>query len=148
MDFIVTNSAVKPWLAKLPISNAQKFLKIIASGIVTKRGIRELPILAKNSVLKSKSRLHLAIWILESATITIKIVAKCLEEDRFQVERDLNREYRRILTENNIDIAYPQVVVNYSKSKDIDVTPQDKKSADNFTKKQKKLSKDMDEQQN
>jgi small conductance mechanosensitive channel len=103
---------------------------------------------AKNIPAIKEGPYYKGVCMYKDSNVTIKIVAKCLEEDRFQVERDLNREYRRILTENNIDIAYPQVVVNYSKSKDIDVTPQDKKSADNFTKKQKKLSKDMDEQQN
>ena len=43
------------------------------------------------------------VCMFKDSNVTIKIVAKCLEEDRFQVERDLNREYRRILTENGIE---------------------------------------------
>ena len=37
----------------------------------------------------------------KDSNVTLKIVAQCKEEDRFQVERDLMREYRRILLENN-----------------------------------------------
>jgi len=104
--------------------------------------------IAKNIPAIKEGPYYKGVCMYKDSNVTIKIVAKCLEEDRFQVERDLNREYRRILTENDIDIAYPQVVINYSKEKDIDVSQAEKKSADNFTKKQKKLSKNMEEQQN
>ena len=83
----------------------------------------------------------------KDSNVTIKIVAKCLEEDRFQVERDLNREYRRLLTENGIDIAYPQVVINYPSAKQHQVTNQDKLEANEFSEEQSKLSKNMEEQQ-
>ena len=66
----------------------------------------------------------------KDSNVTIKIVAKCLEEDRFQVERDLNREYRRILRENNIDISYPQVVINYSREREVEVTRSERQDAD------------------
>ena len=83
----------------------------------------------------------------KDSNVTVKIVAKCLEDDRFQVERDLNREYRRLLTENNIDISYPQVVVNYPREKEYDVSKKEKVEADKFAKKQKEISKDLEEQQ-
>ena len=74
-------------------------------------------------------------------------MAKCLESDRFQVERDLNREYRRILTENNIDISYPQVVVNYPREKEYDVSRKSKMDADAFADEQREASRDIEEQQ-
>lgn len=83
----------------------------------------------------------------KDSNVTIKIVAKCLEEDRFQVERDLNREYRRIITENGIDIAYPQVVVNYPSEKAIKVTKKEKQAAKAFSEEQGKISKNIEEQQ-
>ena len=83
----------------------------------------------------------------KDSNVTIKIVAKCLEEDRFQVERDLNREYRRILTEKGIDIAYPQVVVNYPTSKNFKVGKDEKTSAEEFAQEQTQLSKNIDEQE-
>lgn len=83
----------------------------------------------------------------KDSNVTIKIVAKCLEDDRFQVERDLNREYRRILKENDIDISYPQVVVNYSQAKDYEISRKEKKAADKFANKQKEIARDLEEQQ-
>lgn len=83
----------------------------------------------------------------KDSNVTIKIVAKCLEEDRFQVERDLNREYRRILRENNIDISYPQVVINYAKERDVELTRSEKQDADDFATQQREASKDLEEQQ-
>ena len=83
----------------------------------------------------------------KDSNVTIKIVAKCLEEDRFQVERDLNREYRRILRENNIDISYPQVVINYAKERDVEITRSEKQDADDFATQQREASKNLEEQQ-
>ncbi|MBR5448691.1 MAG: mechanosensitive ion channel family protein [Clostridia bacterium] len=83
----------------------------------------------------------------KDSNVTIKIVAKCLEENRFQVERDLNREYRRIIKENGIDISYPQVVVNYATAKDYKVTEAVVDEADRFANEQKEASKNLEEQQ-
>lgn len=83
----------------------------------------------------------------KDSNVTIKIVAKCLEEDRFQVERDLNREYRRILRENNIDISYPQVVINYSREREVEVTRSERQDADEFANQQREASKNIEEQQ-
>ena len=82
----------------------------------------------------------------KDSNVTIKIVAKCLEEDRFQVERDLNREYRKVLQANGIDIAYPQVVLNYPAEKKFKVTKKDKREAEEFANEQKELSQNMEEQ--
>ncbi len=87
------------------------------------------------------------VCMFKDSNVTVKIVAKCLEEDRFQVERDLNREYRRLLTENGIDIAFPQVVINYPTAKEYAVSPKEKRAANAFTKEQGELAKDLEEQQ-
>jgi small conductance mechanosensitive channel len=86
------------------------------------------------------------VCMFKDSNVTIKIVAKCLEEDRFQVERDLNREYRRVLQENGIDIAYPQVVINYPEEKKFKVTKKEKFEAQEFADEQKELSQNMEEQ--
>ncbi|MBO5313407.1 MAG: mechanosensitive ion channel family protein [Clostridia bacterium] len=84
----------------------------------------------------------------KDSNVTVKIVAKCLEENRFQVERDLLREYRIILKENDIDIAYPQVVLNYPDTKDYETSKREKNSADEFHADQRELSQNIEEQQN
>lgn len=83
----------------------------------------------------------------KDSNVTIKIVAKCHEDDRFQVQRDLLREYRAILTEEGIDISYPQVVINQPVEKpDFKITKKNKLNADQFTEEQRELSKNMEEQ--
>ena len=83
----------------------------------------------------------------KDSNVTVKIVATCHEDDRFQVQRDLMREYRSILTEQGIDISYPQVVINQpSTKKPIKTTKKDKKDADEFVEDQRELSSDYEEQ--
>lgn len=83
----------------------------------------------------------------KDSNVTIKIVAKCLEEDRFQVQRDLLREYRFLLTENGIDIAFPQVVINQAEKKEFEVSSSKKNQAQKFVDEQKELSDGLEEQQ-
>ena len=42
----------------------------------------------------------------------------CDEEDRIQLERDLNREIKLIFDKNGINIPYPQIVVNEGRKSD------------------------------
>ena len=83
----------------------------------------------------------------KDSNVTVKIVATCHEDDRFQVQRDLMREYRAILTNEGIDISYPQVVINQAEpKKSLKVTKKDKVKADNFVDEQRELSEDLEEQ--
>lgn len=103
--------------------------------------------IAKNIPAIKEGPYYKGVCMFKDSNVTIKIVAKCLETDRFQVERDLNREYRRLLTENGIDIAFPQVVINYPGEKQYTVSQKGKMNAREFAEEQKKLSQNVDEQQ-
>ena len=83
----------------------------------------------------------------KASNVTVKIVAQCKEEDRFQVERDLMREYRQILKENNIDISYERVIVESPTNPNISVSSRNKRKAENFVDEQASLSEGMDDQQ-
>ena len=74
--------------------------------------------------------------------VTLRFVAKCKEEDRFQVVRDLNREIKIVFDENNVNIPFPQIVVN-KPVESAKVTKSDKKEAEAFVQDQKDLSKDI-----
>ena len=75
-----------------------------------------------------------------------RVIAKCSEDDKYQVERDLLREYRLMLVENGIDVSFPQVVVNYApKDEKYDVSNLEKRRANRFAKTQKALSEGLDE---
>ena len=85
----------------------------------------------------------------KDSNVTVKIVAKCHEDDRFQVQRDLMREYRAILTDEGIDISYPQVVINQAApKKNVVVSKKKKQNAEAFVEEQKELSSELEEQQN
>ncbi|MGN1261906.1 MAG: mechanosensitive ion channel family protein [Candidatus Enteromonas sp.] len=84
----------------------------------------------------------------KDSNVTVKIVATCKEEDRFQVQRDLLRAYRSILTEKGIDIAYPHVVIGRDEKSDIKVTKKDVKAANEFIEEQKELAKDLEDEHN
>ena len=82
-----------------------------------------------------------------SSNILIKIVAKCHEDDRFQVQRDLMREYRSMLLEEGIDISYEQVVLNQAEPKQqTKVSKKSKNSAEQFKTEQRDLSISLEEQ--
>ncbi|MBQ3589855.1 MAG: mechanosensitive ion channel family protein [Clostridia bacterium] len=103
--------------------------------------------MAKNIPAIVEGPYYKGVCMYKDSNVTIKIVAKCLEEDRFQVERDMMREYRKLLTENDIDIAFPQVVINQPVQKDYTLSKKEKKEAQTFADEQKELSKDMEEQE-
>ena len=106
------------------------------------------PKMAENIPAIKEGPYYKGVCMFKDSNVTLKIVAKCLEEDRFQVERDLNREYRRVIVENGIDIAYPQVVINYPDEKKFKLTKKDKLEAQEFANEQKELSHQMEEQHN
>ena len=78
------------------------------------------------------------------SNVAVKIVAKCDEADRYQVQRDLLRAYRKVFTEAGIDLSFNQVVINQAKPTEYHVTNKMKKEAQEFVEEQKELSKSMD----
>ncbi len=84
-----------------------------------------------------------------ASNIVIKIVAKCKEEDRFQIQRELLKAYRAMLTKEDIDISYNQVVINTPPAKQPkQVTKKEKKKIENFVEEQKNDSQGLEEQKN
>ena len=82
----------------------------------------------------------------KASNVTVKIVAKCEEDDRFQVERDLMREYRQILKANNIDISYERVILEKPTETNIKVSKKNKDKAEDFVIEQAELSEGLEEQ--
>ena len=75
-------------------------------------------------------------------------MAKCSEENRYQVQRDLLREYRQLFVANGIDLSYDQVVINQPVKSEIKSTKKIKKEADDFVDEQKIASEGLEEQEN
>ncbi len=78
------------------------------------------------------------------SNVAVKVVAKCKEEDRYQVQRDLLRAYRKVFTEAGIDLSFNQVVISQAVPTNYKVTNKMKKEAEAFVEEQKELSKTMD----
>ena len=85
---------------------------------------------------------------LGESSVDIRLVAKCKEEDKYQVERDLNRELKILFDANGINIPFNQIVLNTRDPNEPDKTQYKplKASTENFAKEQAELSKDIEEQ--
>ena len=77
---------------------------------------------------------------LADSAVVIRFAAMCEEGARYQVERDMNRQFKLLFDKNNINIPFPQVVVNQPTEFE-DATTKQQKDAQNFVQEQKELSK-------
>lgn len=82
---------------------------------------------------------------LGASSVDLLFVAKCKEEDIYQVQRDLNRELKLMFDENGINVPFPQVVVNRPAVFDAKTTAKMQEGAREFVEEQKELSKDIEE---
>lgn len=76
---------------------------------------------------------------LGNSAVILRFVANCEEGSKYQVERDLNRQFKLLFDANNINVPFPQVVVNQPISFS-DATKSQKQDASKFVEEQKKLS--------
>ena len=79
---------------------------------------------------------------LGSSGVTLKFLAGCTENTRFQVQRDLNRQIKLIFDENNINIPFTQIVV-HEPIDFVKANAKEKAVAQEFIENQKKLSTDI-----
>jgi Small-conductance mechanosensitive channel len=77
---------------------------------------------------------------LGDSAVVLRFVANCEEDDRYQVERDLNRQFKLLFDKYNINIPFTQVVVNQPVEFE-NATGHQKRAADQFVVEQKELSK-------
>ena len=83
---------------------------------------------------------------LADSAVNLLFVAKCKENDIYQVQRDLNREIKIVFDDNNVNIPFPQVTVSYDEGSDnTKVSKAVQHKAEEFVEEQKELSKDIDD---
>ena len=88
--------------------------------------------------------IYMGVSELGESGVELLFVAKCKEDDIYQVQRDINREIKIMFDDNGIEIPFNQLVVHMGEAADQDkVTKQDIKKADDFNAEQKDLSKDI-----
>ena len=79
---------------------------------------------------------------LGDSAVVLRFIAKCEEGQRFQVERDLNRQFKLLFDKHNINIPFPQVVVNQPVKFEKTSKNQIEK-AGKFVEEQKEISKNL-----
>lgn len=79
---------------------------------------------------------------LADSSVVIRFVANCDEGDRYQVERDMNRQFKLLFDKNNINIPFPQIVLNQP-VEFADATKKEQRAAEQFVAEQKELSKGL-----
>ncbi len=72
----------------------------------------EFPEIKKRIKKIKKGPYYRGVVELAASSVVIRIAAECAEEDRMQLQRDLNREVKLVFDRNGIGIPYPQIVVN------------------------------------
>lgn len=83
---------------------------------------------------------------LADSSVVIKFVAKCKEDNKFQTQRDLNREIKLLFDKNKIGIPFPQITLSHLvESTSAPITKKAVESAAIFVTEQKELSKDIEE---
>lgn len=108
----------------------------------------EFPNIKKNLPSMVEGPFYKGIVNLGDSAVVIRIMAKCTENDRIQLQRDLYRELYIVFMRNGISIPFPQVTVSYSndESKKI-LTDQESMDSVNFVKTQKEASKNYESEE-
>ncbi len=83
---------------------------------------------------------------LGASSVDLLFIAKCREEDIFQVQRDMNRELKLLFDANDIGIPFPQVVVDQPATFNARTTKRMETGARDFLEEQKEQSKGMEEE--
>ena len=76
---------------------------------------------------------------LADSSVNLKFIAKCEETAKYQVERDMNRQFKLLFDKHNISIPFPQIVINepveFEKA-----TSKERKAAKEFVEDQKEAA--------
>ena len=88
--------------------------------------------------------IYMGVSELGESGVELLFVAKCKEDDIYQVQRDINREIKIMFDDNNIEIPFNQLVVHMGENADQGkVTQKEIRKADKFNEAQKELSQDI-----
>lgn len=103
---------------------------------------KELPKIKKRLPAIKEGPFYKGVVSLGDNSVNIRILAQCAESDRAQLGRDMNREMKLLFDKYDINIPFPQVVLNHPKDY-VKATEYEKKRADAFNESQKELSREM-----
>ena len=111
----------------------------------TKRGTKPLN-LKEHIPAIIEGPYYKGVTALGASSVDLLFIAKCREEDIFQVQRDMNSELKLLFDANDIGIPFPQVVVNQPATFNARTTKRMETGARDFLEEQKEQSKGMEEE--
>ena len=129
-------SLAKAYVAVSYGARIEKIEAVIADNIANIK--EKIPAIVEGPFYKGVSELG-------ESGVTLLFVAKCAEDDIYQVQRDLNREIKIMFDDNDIEIPFNQLVVHMGSDADTGdkLSKKDIKKAESFNEEQKELSKDI-----
>ena len=141
---IVNNSSLKE---VINMTN-QLSLAVCDIGIEYGESLERVEAIMKNEFPKIKAAIpdikegpfYKGVAELADSAVVIRFAALCEEGARYQVERDMNRQFKLAFDRNNINIPFPQIVLNQP-TEFVDATKKQQKEAQSFVEEQKELSK-------
>ena len=101
-----------------------------------------LPVIKKKIPAIVEGPFYKGVAALGASGVTLRLIAQCREEEKFQTQRDLNRQIKLIFDANDIGIPFTQVVVHQAKEIK-SVAPSGE--TEHFVQQQNELSKSLGE---
>lgn len=83
---------------------------------------------------------------LNASSVDLLLVATCKEEDIYQVQRDLNREFKLLFDKHNVNIPFPQIVINEPVKSNVKTTKKMIEGAKEFVNEQKEQAQGLEEE--
>ena len=104
----------------------------------------ELPKIRKTIPAIMDGPFYKGVVSLGESSVNIRVMVKCTEDDRAQVERDLNRELKLLFDKYDIGMPFPQIVVNQPTEKK-KATKKEQADSARFREEQREATKDIKE---
>ena len=109
---------------------------------------REFPVIKDKLPAIVEGPFYRGISELADSSVNIKIIAKCTEADRIQLDRDLRRELKLVFDKNRINIPFPQIVMNQPTEIHHKTSEYQNRRADEFVKDQAEKFSETDIKEN
>ncbi len=132
-------SVAKAYVAISYGTRIEKVEAVIADNIANIKN--KIPAIVEGPFYKGVSELG-------ESGVTLLFIAKCKEDDIYQVTRDLNREIKIMFDDNNVEIPFNQLVVHMEddNTKTEKLSKSEVRKAESFNEEQKELSRNINEE--
>lgn len=106
---------------------------------------QEFPAIKKKLKTIVNGPFYKGVSSLADSSVNLLVVAQCLESDRIQLTRDLNRELYLVFNKHNINVPFPKVTVSYLEGADNnEAAKKEVREAAKFMEQQKEASANID----